>query len=582
MTEKTEPTIADRPGVMFIHSCHVPNITSDGRDAVVVKEKIVHPDGTTTPNIRVIRDPKVEFGVTKKGAQTHEYKKEAEQLSHLNRYVVPAAKLPQELAKVLYGYIPRRPQSVPRLCNSPYVYGADISAETHLKARYQDRFAQSGRPVQPVTTGVLDVETSVFPGNFGELTIISVTHEHKVYTAVVEHAFYVLDTSGKRHPGKIEDLARMSHEVLTPKIAQVFDLKTFSHLKGKKLPFEFEYYVGKTPADILHWVFGKIHTNHTDFVGGWNIDYDLNTIFRMCKDFNIPPEDLFCHPSVPRECRYVRYALDNKDVPHFTRKWHWLHSAGTAQFYDAMCLYSVLRTVTGFETSYKLDDILEKNIGVGKLSFPDLPDASVLSDTDWHRHMQSKESYRYIIYNQWDVISVQLMEWKNTDVQSMYQLSGVSPLSKYTRQTRKAADTIYFEWLKKGVMLAAPGAEMGSPWDKQIGKVGGAVLRPELMDMAGMHMLTDAPGIETMMHPFVNDVDFSAMYPTVGAAMNISKETKRWSLLSIDGKRDDRLYSLMVSTTENAVHIGATYFGLPNYSQMSELFSEHRRNTSAS
>lgn len=567
---------------MFVHSCHVRTKNPDG-DAVVVKEYVWHPDGRVTPELRWIENPQRRFFVTKKMYRTHSEKKEAELLDRVESYSVPNHMLEVELFRQLEGYYPRRRPKLRELCDSPYVYGADIDIQTLIKAKYKEDFAKSGAAPVQVTTGFFDTETSMHPGTLNQLTIASITHENKVYTAVLRRVFYKMLPNGTRVDGTVEDLAEFSRTILQPEIDRTFQLKGLREQKHKN-NFEFHYHIAESSAELLQWIFSRQHENRTDFVGVWNIDFDVGkVVLPTLKEAGIPAEDVLCPPELPPRFRSVKYARDEKQVDHFTKKWHWLHTTSYSQWYDAQCLYSNLRTVIGKEVSYALDYILKRNGVGGKLYFKDLPDLDHLSGAEWHRKMQTDYPYHYIVYNQWDVVSLQLMEWKNQDVASMYLLSEMSSIAKYTRQTRKAADQLYFAWLKRGRVLASAGTSMVGPYDHLIPKVGGAVLRPERVDYSGMNALREAPHIRTMIHIMVNDVDFTGMYPNTAMGCNVSKETKLSTVLGVnlpsanDNQKQravEEVFSCMVSPHENAVYIGRTFFGLPGYQQMGDLFEE--------
>lgn len=552
---------------MFVHSCMV-NRLPDGGDAVVIKEHAHHADGRVTPELRVIRNPKRKFWVTKPQFRNHAEKKEYEAVERLDVYNVANAELPRELFRVLNNYYPRGGHvQLRELCNSPYVYGADIDVQVLIKHHYQSEFEKSGVAPKAITTGFFDTETSMDEERLGEVIMASVTHETKVYTGILKRNFFKIDAQGRRVPGDLAELRRLSEEVLKP--------------WNDKFGFTYEYYLGDTAVDVLRWVFAKVHENRTDFLGVWNLNFDIKVVLENCKRAKADPAEILCDPGLDPELRYVRYKEDTREadkVQHFTRRWHWLHCTAATQMYDAMCLYSILRTGAGLETSYSLDDVLQRNgVSDGKLDFADVVDKSAMSSADWHRHMQEKEPYRYIVYNQFDVISLQMMEWKNKDAQNMYLLGEMSHLADYVKQTRRISDKLYFDWLAEGCVIASPGTSMATEHDGLLPPVGGAVLRPERMAECGMRVFSDRPGLRTQVHPMTNDADFKSMYPTFTIAGNISKQTKRHTLVSIAGLPNGAVAALMghmVSPHENAVQIGREYFGLPGYEEMSRLFVE--------
>lgn len=566
----------------FLHSCYI-NRLPDGSDAVVVSELVHYEDGRVVPQLNVIKKPKRSFYVTKTAYRNHNEKKEIENVAALDKYTVPNSELEREIFKVFNGYYPSKYVGLKDLCVSPYLYGADVSIETLIKADYQKRFDATGRSPAPATTGFFDIEWSVLQGNLGEITVISMTHEHRVYTAILEHAFFYIDAHGQRVQGVLDELKALGSTILPPMIDQVLSTnKGLKQHRDKK--FEFFYFVGNTEIVLIEWIFAQLHALKTSLIGIWNIDADIPAILKALKRANVAPETIFCPTTIDMKYHKVDYRHDDKKVAHPTDKWHWLYCTSHTQFYDSMAWYAKLRTVNGKEAGgYSLDNVLEQNGLGGKLHFSELPDLADLSKIDWHRRMQSRYPYYYIIYNQWDVISIQLMEWKSSDAQSMLLLSESTSLAKLTKQTRKVSDTLYVDWIEKGWVLGTTAADMKSPYDDDIGAVGGAVLSPLRLDYSGLNVLVEAPHHKTQLHAFVNDVDFTGMYPTIGQAANISKDTKLSTVLYITGDAVQKHYAPkeaveaffghIINPTDNAVALGVEFWGLLNYEEMLQLYN---------
>lgn len=563
----------------FIHSDYTRFKDRPG-DVVVVKVHTHYDDNTVKPELMYVESPKRSFYVTKPGQRTHQFKREWEDLANVDSYTCYNHELESEVFRVLNGFRARRPPRLRELCASPYLYGADIDIQTLIKKKLQDLFEQSGLKPTSFTTGFLDTEANMLVGSNNETILITVTHENKVYTAILDRFFWQVDrVTGNRTKGNLDEFKLFSKKILDETIADLCkNDKTRKAVADRQ--FEYEYYIGEETIDLIKWIFARIHENRTDFVGVWNLDYDVPKIIGEIGDADVPLEDVFCPPEIPKHFRHVRYSPDRREnVDHITKRWHWLHSTAYTQFVDSMCLYSILRTVKGKEVSYSLDAILESNDLGGKLKFTDdSGEAGDLAGADWHRYMQTYEAYRYIVYNQFDAISLQIMEWKNRDIATMYVLTGCSHLSKYPRQTKKIADSMYFYCLEKGRVIATTGPNMTIELDQYITKVGGAVLPAERTYNIGLRILQEYPYLETMLHAFVSDVDFSSMYPTVGDGMNLSKETKVSTAVKIilDGKELDvqTYFSLMVAIPENAVKIGAVYYGLPNYTDADKILGD--------
>ena len=569
----------------FIHACHIPKL-NDGTDAVVVKAYRHFEDGSITPVLITIDKPERYFWVTKPGKRNHEFKKERESFENLDKYRVHNYRLADELNKVLNGDFGRqRYQSIAKLCNSPYVYGADVSIETLIKHAFQTKFEKSGLKPVTLTTGFLDIETDAKHIGKKQPNIITVTHENKVYTAILDTFLTVKQPDGSFQRGNLNEFIEFSKKTLDYHINELLtdhikkNPKSDLKKRVENNPFEYFYYTGSTILELVTWIWQQIHKNKTDFLGVWNIDFDIPIILNIIKENNASYEDIMCPPDLNSRFKYVRYQRDEKQVDSIFKKWHWLHATSYSQFIDSQNLYSILRTVKGKEISMKLNDILQINDLGGKLTFKDDdPETENMSEIDWHRYMQKNESYKYIVYNQFDCISLQLMEWKNNDISSMTILGEVSQLCKWTRQTRKVADSFYFNSLELGMVTASPGQNMMTEFDKLIKKVGGAVLRPERTFGIGMRIFSDRPDIVTMLHLMTGDVDFSQQYPTATIVGNISKETKISCGISIEGmSREDTLdyYSLIIGMRENAILIGQKYYNLDGYESMEEKFSNY-------
>ena len=101
-----------------------------------------------------------------------------------------------------------------------------------------------------------------------------------------------------------------------------------------------------------------------------------------------------CDPAVPYQYRVCRYkegptkkvtASGQQKPLNPALQWHTLEL--TASFYvlDAMCVYKRLRMAKQEEPSYALNAILDKELGIRKLSFTE---AEQYSGLKWHQVMQ--------------------------------------------------------------------------------------------------------------------------------------------------------------------------------------------------
>ena len=558
-------------GKVFLHSCYIRN---KGDDGVCVSELQYFDNGEIKPNLKLYKNPKRTIYITKPKFRNHDLKKERESIDRLDKHVIYNKDLYKKVFEYLNGYKPKGYVDRSTL-NSPYVYGGNASIEYLIKRKYYNDFEKTGLPVKGITIGGLDTEFSLLPESKDELVCLTTTHENKVYTSINIKFFKQYDDKTKTYKDcDIEDLTRMSHEILTPLIDEMFNEHHSLKKLKSKLPFEFHYYLGSDELDVLKWSFKKIHECKTSFINTWS-GYDIHMILSVLKKYNVDPKELFCSPEIPDEWKSVFYKQDRRVASHITDIWNWLSSTSYTQFYDAMAVYAKLRTVNGKESTYSLDYILKLNGLEGKLKF-DI-DKSIKDGTpDWHRYMVKYEINKYIIYNQADSIWLQLLMWVTNDSVNFFSLSGVTPMEKAFKQTVYVHDIFYNTWEPQGYIMGTSSfsKDDDTDMDEEERSKGGAVLSPYLIEKdVGMHVLDVAPNTSTGMVSYVNDVDFSQMYPRTVIAANISNETKLFTVVSIDNdpSRVEAFFSLYANLEDNSIRIAKEFFNLPGYTEMENM-----------
>ena len=556
------PKLADIPNKdivqrMYIHSCY--KRLPDG-DVLVIKEKVKTKDDTILNNIRCIKNPKRTFYITKPQYRTHNYKKEYEYIDRLDEYQCYNFELLQAVKKAL-GMERKFIKSLRSLCNNPYVYKADIPIDALVKMHYQD--LHGNQPLLPIDIGFLDIEAD--PSS-DEIVIISVSHNNHIYTAFLKNRMYQENSNGKLQPFTLEELIQKSHEFYKDEIEQ----------HNIKLHF----YPAENEADMITYIFKTIQKNHTDIIGIWNLGYDIPEILKSVKKLNLNPISLFTHPSIPDEFKYVRYKEDKSNVDHFTLKWHWLYNTSSTQFVDSMGLYSQLRKTAGFEPSYSLEYILSKYGEKGKVLNLDLAG---------HIHYSNRRFLDYIIYNQYDVMGLYIMEKKNNDFLQLMINSRIVPLHEFNLATRTVTYEHFYYFSKQGKIISSAGNDpiteehliqryykkkygVEVKKDKTIPKFGGAVLRPERCKNVGINIFDRKNPFnennETLVHLAISDIDLSSAYPTNTMTYNISRSTSAFTVFNIEDRHQldvHLLFNNLVALRENSVYLCNEFLGLPNY-----------------
>lgn len=594
------------PNYQFVHSTGM----DFGRDgyAMVINEKNVD---TGESRLRILTNPIRPFWITKPNARHHSEKKEFAHVSELDMIQVPHNQLKIELAKRLGVYKgPNAYYNARDLFDNPYVYGADIDPEVIIRLAYKKKC----RRIKSYNVGFLDIETSVFGDeqvnvmtyidqNFvihtGVLKMFMQQHDmndivtyrdrvwHDVVTSVNEDTKKAVIQNRlhqEDYPEEIKEewiawtSSQKKFEDLSPRFKILID-DTIAHL------FSFDIEIFEREYDLLVWSMKNIHRTKPDFVGIWNMDFDIPYLINRFTVLGLPPQDAFSHPEVPKRLHFLKYHKDpGKKGQHFTDKWHWLYAPGYTKYIDSMNLYSRIRKVDGRENSYKLDFISNKEIGIGKMP------------VTTHEDMQENHFVEYVVYNMVDAAVLTLMEILNHDMESLMGLAYISPLQEFAHQTKMLTNNFYEYCRLHSLVPASTGGSQLKPTDEFIYNVGGAVLEPTNIRDAGLPILLENGNI-TNLFTMVCDIDVASMYPSTMIAFNISKQTKILTCFGIEGckvifgkkKGKENKPSIVYdpvndffmhvsAPTENAVWLGKKFFNLLDYQEALALYQQYKQN----
>jgi hypothetical protein len=571
----------------LLHSCYVEDVGGN-TDAIVVSEIIETQSGIIRPNLAVYKSPQTKFWVTKPTARSHTDKKEFEKLELLDEFKVPYRDRDKYMHEALNGRFPRflNYDMKRELQQSPYLYGGNITIEARTMIKYKQDLENSPRKGVPhaPTTGFFDIERSLLPDSFGDLPLMVFTAENKVFLTM-KKMFMTEVRDGVRVSVSVDEIRQAAHDIIDPLVASIFaeneDLKDYRD----RLPFEYHFHVGETEAEMIEWIFGKMHETEVSFIGIWNLGFDIPEIIAALEKAKIPLENVFSHPKFRGTgFAYASYREDPRKVAHITQKWHWMSATAHFQFVDSMSLYSYIRVVDGKEASYALDDILAKFGLGGKLKIEKTKELEGLQQADWHRAMLSKFFVSYALYAMWDGMGLQLLEWRNNDLTSMMTLGDITPAKFFVNQTIRVTNTLFDEHLKQGWVLGT-GVDVEGMADEDLLTEGGAVLEPQDLIARGLKPFIEWPNHATHAYAWINDVDFSAQYPTNTSVLNISKQTKVATMLNITGagvgsrykpkEAVEVLCSYLITPETSGYDLGVEFFNLPNYDEIDALFEEH-------
>jgi hypothetical protein len=549
-------------------SIFCPPPRGDRDDLHLVKETIHYTNGTTKPNVRLIKNFKRPIYVTKKGYQQHQDKKEWEDIDRLDRYETTESEKTYAIKKALNMHWHK---GDPReLSRSPYLYGSDILSTCVLKKSYMDKFPGLNAIYD---VAAFDIESDVVNGT-KQIIMATLSYRGRVFTAIQ-----------KSFVEGLVDVERRLESVFDKYIGDVYaDRK----IKWEKKLVDAE-------IDVVLECMKKAHEWKPDFIAIWNITYDMGMMLDAISRAGHRPEDVFSDPAVPPNYRYFKFKKGtNKKVTASGKvmpippqaQWHTVFCPASFYFIDAMCVYFNLRSQKGKDPSYRLDAILAKTFKgeIRKLKFEEAN--SVRDGTiDWHKLMQSKFKLEYIIYNVFDCVGMELLDEKIKDLQlTLPSFAEWTDFSNFNSQPRRLVDKLHYFCLEHGKVIGSTSDEMKVELDNMTTSLANWIvtLPAHLVADNGLCWIEENPMMRTNIRAHVGDLDVAASYPNGECTFNISKETTSKELIKIDGvsNRTQRIQGINLSGgATNSYEVCVELFGMPTLDQWLAEFGAQRGQT---
>lgn len=542
-------------------------------DCVFVKERLHLKDGRTVPNTRMYLNPKRPFWVTKPGFRKHKEKKDWEKLEKLSKFECTQAELPSRIKRALGGFVPGR--SLRQICNNPYVYGADIPITAIIKRKYMDRYPDIS---SHNTVAILDIETDVVSGkNRGaeDPILISVTMKDKVYVTVdanwLESVY-----DAKVHKGKtLSDIAKdYVHERLEKYITE------------RNLKVVIDTCV--SPLEMIERSMAFCHKLKPDFLAIWNMNFDIPRLLEVTERYGGNVNKIFTDPSVPAEFRNVRYQMgaakkvtqNGKEMAKlWVDRWHTLHALTSFYVIDQACVFRKLRVAGGQEPSYALDEILRKHAGISKLKGTV---GEHLKGLEWHQFMQTKEKLEYVAYNIFDCLGCEILDEQPKVLDLAVAITsqcGHSDYGKFDSQPRRTVDDLHFFCLDHGYAIATTPEDLTTHFDEMVVNIRKWIVTlPSYLIMDnGQMIIEEFPGLTTLIHFAVYDLDITAAYPNGEDILNASKSTTIAEVSKIEGISHQKQRELGLNLTAgvvNSTEICVTYLQAPTLDELEAAWDE--------
>ena len=512
-------------------------------DIHIIKE--VYYDGKNfIDKIKIIKDFKRPFYITKKIFRNHVDSKEAESLDKVDKYMSTQSDLWLNVARRIGNSFTGK-VDIRKLKSSPYLYGCDVDSRVYLKYMYNKRnYIKANHRL-----GVFDIEFDVLKN---EMIMLSIMSSKKVIVGLLK-SFAI----------KIPDLdVRLRHLY-----------KDFIPENKFKNNVDIEFIVFDTEMDIIRHIFREANYLSIDYLAAWNIKYDLTTILDICEKNNVNPADVFHYDKIPDKYKYFSFKpgrlvkvmeSGKESAISIEDQWHNIKSTTNYIFLDAMGLHRQIRTGSAtIPGGYNLDNILAFEGIAQKLKFSS---NQGFKGIEWHIDMVANKPAEYVIYNIWDIMSIMNLDEKTKDFAvSASLLLENSHFDIFNSGPRKIVDALTFFYLKKGLVLGVK--NFNSDNDELLGTRRWILtLQAHLQMDNGMKVLEDVSEEPTLVKSAAYDADAVASYPSNTLSANVSKDTTHRELRLPDSIPREMLITqnlnLMYGST-NAIEYCENMFNMP-------------------
>lgn len=547
---------------------------SGEEDVVFVKEYTYFPDGKVESSLKPIVNFERSFYVTKPGFRNHKDKKDSEFLDRLREFKTTQHNLTNAVAKALNYH--GRDRSLRGMASSnvgQYLYGTDISTVSLIKNAYDKQWPN--RTTRPASYAAYDIETDMLKDrDVGYTIMASAAYDDHVW-------FSVTREFAERH-NLDEDSIRTKARELAP------DYFT----EDGETPWKLYIHIAENEGEVNKWVIERMHEVGPDYIGVWNIDFDLPKVIASFERSGIDPASVLSDPSVPEPYKQIKYnkgmtkritASGREMTLTAAEQWHTLTAPAKFQWLCAMSVNAFLNVHLG-KRPMGLDAVLQRELGTSKLKPVDIgePEGSAA----WHIKMQRHYGAEYCVYNIFDTIRVVELDRKTNDIsRSVPSQLGISELSKFRSTPGKIVDDMeIFSREVLGMALASMPRSIVTDLDRFVTSARDwtITLGSYLMESSNMPLFVDAPHLRTRVYRFNFDLDVEGTYPNLENGLNLGKSSNRFEVSRIQGVSETLRRYVGVDLTlpeTNAVWLATILNKAPTINQVLNSWSKNKSTT---
>ena len=509
-------------------------------------------------HLQVIPEPMMEIYFEKPQYRNHTYNKNYARLEELDKKVVKYRNIVQTIAEDIGEegkqrlnecYMTGNYKGINEFLIYPYVYGADYDIRVWYRYKWIQEF--DNKEVKPLTKGFLDIEVDSLEADglpdpvfnpIDLVTLIDTTTKTSYTFALIGVDYKPKNAEYKQGPefsNEIEKQMMYEHRMKEQEYwsTHVEELTEEAHkMFDENYPgMEYKFYFYKDERKMLVHLFQLINTLKLDFIGIWNISFDIPYIHDRLEVLGLDPKQVMCHPDFPvKECYF------KKDKKNFAvkNKSDFFHCSSYTIFYDQMITYAAIRKGRKELRSNKLTYIAKNEIKDEKLDYSEDGNIKTISYRNY---------LKYILYNIKDVLLQVGIENKTSDLETYYLTSykNLTPYESEFKQTVKLRCVQYSSFLSQGLV---PGENINgflynnkeqkeSDDDEDESFEGALVGNPNLIDKFGDKLFGHRTN---SIFKYSIDFDMSSFYPSSIRAMNIDPSTLIFKMLLDSSQYDVR------------------------------------------